>query len=268
VVIGKTGFIGAAIIAEAAGQGVTAIALRHHEDPASFLNPGDVLVNCTLNPDYKAKPYEQENDAEARTAGIASRRQCRVIMLSTRRVYGPAVRWGAVEDAPAAGDESLYGRNKSRTEQQILSLLGDAACILRVSNAFGYEYTAGAGMRKSFFGAMLYRLKHQGEILFDMQPETRRDFLPVEAVARAVLQAAAAGLSGIYNIGAGFALSCGSLADQLIAGYGSGVLHAAGDVTDEFYLDTKKWTNRFGPLVNSADILNTARMSGERLRHE
>ncbi len=268
IVIGSHGFIGAAILAEAARQGVAAIPLRYHEDPEPFLAPGDVLVNCTLNPDYKSQPYDLENDAEAQTAAIAARRQCRVIMLSTRRVYGPAVRWGADETAPADGDESIYGQNKSRTEQRILFLLGDAACILRVSNAFGYEYSAGAAMRKSFFGAMLYRLKHQGEILFDMQPQTRRDFLPVEAVARAVLQASGARHSGITNVGAGFAVSCGSLADQLIAGYGSGVLRAAGGVTDEFYLDTKKWTDRFGPLVNPADILNTARMSGERLRHE
>ncbi len=267
--IGKTGFIGAAIRAEAASQGVATIALRHHEDPEFFLNPGDVLVNCTLKPDYKTQPYDLANDAEAQSAGIAARRQCRVIMLSTRRVYGPAVRWGATEDAPAEGDESIYGRNKSRTEQHILSLLGDAACILRISNAFGYEYTPGAGMRKSFFGAMLYPLKHHGEIRFDMHRDTRRDFVPVEAVARAVLLAAGAKLSGITNVGAGFAVSCGSLADQLIAGYGSGVLRAAGEITDEFYLDTKKWTDRFGgPLVNSGDILNTARMSGERLRHE
>jgi nucleoside-diphosphate-sugar epimerase len=268
MVIGGGGFIGAAVLAEAGRRGLATLAPRRDDPLDELLEPGDVVVNCALRPEYKSQPYAPAHDIEAASAELAARRDCRVIMLSTRRVYGAAARWGADERAPADGDETIYGANKARTERRIAALLGERACILRVSNAFGFEFARGAAPRRSFLGLMLHRLKHEGEIVFDMHRATRRDFIPVGWVATAVVRAALAGLSGIYNLGGGGPIGCGQLAEAVIAGYGAGVLRAPERVSDEFYLDTRKLTERLGAFGGPGDILETARACGEKLRRE
>jgi dTDP-4-dehydrorhamnose reductase/UDP-glucose 4-epimerase len=187
-------------------------------------------------------------------------------MLSTRRVYPATERWDAKEDSPAEGDETHYGRNKAVSERAVTALLGSEAKILRLSNVFGFEYDPTA-LRRTFFGQALTSLRNDGQIVLDMDPRSRRDFLPVELCAKAIVLGALQGRGGIYNIGCGFAVSCGQIAQWLLDGYGSGeIVLADKGIRDEFFLNTDKWRAQFGELVESEQLQRICRELGRRLQ--
>ncbi len=266
IVAGGSSFVGGHILEAARGR-LPAMAVDARAWSDDLVTPDDVVVTCALHPAYRSEPYEAAFDIERSIAESAARGGAKVIMLSTRRVYPAACRWGARESDPAPGDETRYGQNKARTEQAVLASAGDNARVLRLSNVFGFEYQSGATARTTFFGMMLSRLRGQGEIYLDVAPATRRDFIPVDWAATAVVSAALVWRGGILNIGAGGAVSCGEIAEQVIAGYGSGVLRCADGVRDEFYLDTSKWLNEFGVARSSAELLAAARLIGEKLQN-
>lgn len=267
VVFGASGFIGSQVVTQARAAGLTVLPVGRENPQSIAVSKADVVVNCAIGDSYRTTIYRREDDLERRTAERAAECGARVIMLSTRRVYPAEVRYGAKESDPADGDESVYGRNKAHTERAIAETLGDRACILRLSNVFGFEYVAPRPPRTTFFGMMLSTLKARGEIVLDVAPETRRDFIPADWVAQAVLTAAQSGVAGVFNLGSGEPIACGIVASAVIEGFGDGQLRCGDAVRDEFYLDVTKWVDRFGPPPNADGIIAVARKLGERLRH-
>ncbi|MDP2182344.1 MAG: SDR family oxidoreductase [Actinomycetota bacterium] len=267
VVIGASGLIGSHLTSEAMRQGLPVISVSRGELLEDVLTQDDIVVNCALTPAYRTGPYDPAADLERKSAEIARRCHARVLMLSTRKVYAAACQWGAREEDEIDFDGPGYGPNKARTEAWIEDALGERALILRLANAFGFEYTPGGPVRPSFFGHMLHRLRHEGEIYFDMASETRRDFIPVWIVVRSIVGAVKAGASGVFNIGSGSAVACGDVARALISGYGEGRLQETLDVRDEFFLNNSKWTTRFGRPEGTVDPLVVAHTFGERLRY-
>jgi nucleoside-diphosphate-sugar epimerase len=268
IVVGVSGLIGRAVALEAAVRGLQVISVGRGQSVADVIGAGDVVLNCALDPVYRAGPYDPAIDLERQSAETALRAGARVVMLSTRKVYEPEVQWGAAEtDATIAAGQG-YGPNKARTEAWLLDAAqGDRALIVRLSNVFGFEFVSGAQPRPSFFGQMLYRLKTQGEILFDMSPATRRDFIAADAVATALVDAILKDASGVYNLGSGAAAVCNDIARAVICGYGTGRLHWADAVRDEFFLDCRKWGSEIGPITGQADLLSVVTTLGERLRY-
>lgn len=266
IVVGTRGLIGSALSEAAAAAGMDVVAVHRGMAVEDVVREGDVLANCALAAAYRTGPYDPAVDLERQSAAVAAERRARVIMLSTRKVYRADVQWGAREDDALQLDGEGYGPNKARTEAWIRDALGDRALVVRLSNVFGFEYVADTGGRSSFFGQMLYRLRHQGEIVFDMSPETRRDFIPVGDVARALVGAIASGTGGVFNLGSGSAVACGEIAQAVISGYGEGRLRSVDDVRDEFFLDSSKWSSTFGCAGNAASSLDVAQGFGRRLR--
>jgi dTDP-4-dehydrorhamnose reductase/UDP-glucose 4-epimerase len=138
-----------------------------------------------------------------------------------------------------------YGAAKLASEARLRSRLGDRLTILRLSNIF--DPSEADRDRRSFFGLAMRRLRHQGEIFFDMSPFVQRDFLPALVLAERLITIARDPAPGIFNLGAGFPVATGRIAQWLIEGYGSGRL-VVGDFRefDSFYLDVEKATNTWG----------------------
>lgn len=265
-VVGASGFIGGALVRQAIAEGISVVGVGRDDAPLRDLAADDVLAVCAIDPNFRVSPYRRENDLELRAATVAAERGSRVVMLSSRRVYPESVRFGASESDEAGGDETQYGRNKAQTERSILGLLGERACVLRLGNVFGFEYVSAAAPRGTFFGMMLSSLKERGEIVLDVQRDTRRDFVPLDWVAPAVLSAVRSRAHGILNVGSGHPVACGDIAEAVIEGFGRGQLRSGNEVRDEFYLSMKKWSASFGAPPDASAIIAAARRQGERLR--
>lgn len=267
VLVGKRSFIARAVAEAARSLALDCVALAH-DTPLDGLAATDSVINFALRPEYRSSAYAANSDIDLRTAQAAERAKAHFLMLSTRRVYGPDCRWGATEKMAAQGDETTYGQNKALSETAVLESLSGKAGIFRLSNIFGYEYDA-ALPRKSFLGLMLQSLKQENTIFFDMHPDTRRDFLPVELTANLLLDRALDRTEGTYNLGSGFAVNCGDLADWVCEGYGDGKLVCDPPIRrDEFFLKMDKWRSQFDLPIDENTIHDYCVGLGRRLRCE
>lgn len=267
VLRGPSSFIAQHVARVANEAGIEVLALDRTAALNETLNADDVVINFALTPEYRSAAYRPEFDQDLLTAEAASKVGARCVLLSSRRVYPPSERWSAVERGPTAGDETPYGRNKAATEKAVLDLTQGDATVLRLSNVFGMEYGGGRS-RGTFFGRMLQDLRSSGTIRFDMAAQTRRDFIPVDDAAAAIVKIASAGREGIYNLGSGLPISCGQVAQWVISGYGSGAFlePEAAQIRDEFYLDMTKWVSEFELPTNSHRLQMTCNMIGLWLR--
>jgi nucleoside-diphosphate-sugar epimerase len=267
ILLGKSSFIARNVAKTAAQRDLDCLALPH-DAPLDSLSPDDCVINFSLDPAYRAGAYDERTDCDLKAARATAKAGAGFVMLSTRRVYPSGSRWDIREDAPAPGDETAYGRNKAHSERAVHDATEGLAGVFRLSNIFGYEYDP-SRPRRSFLGLLLGSLKEEKTIFFDMSPQTKRDFLPVELCAQLLLDRARERQSGTYNLGAGFPVACGELARWVCEGYGDGRLVCEPDtVRDEFYLNMDKWRSRFALPFDQAALRDYCIGLGRRLACE
>jgi hypothetical protein len=197
-------------------------------------------------------PYDEDHDLDLRWARLARQADLHYVMLSSRKVYAEDEQFGACEESKVVGLDA-YGRNKVETEKRLRDTLPPGKLtILRIGNLIGMEYPRD---RSSLMGYMLGELASKDCIEFTQSPFSRRDCLPFEVGADAMLRIMDQRIAGTYNLGAGFATMIGEIALWLIAGYGSGKLHAqVGGAHGEFCLRVDKLAKQI-PLSFSRDQL-------------
>jgi len=266
VLVGGGSFIARHMHRAGLKSGVDILSVPHDTDLGPVLKSSDAVINFALNPAYFSGSYSEENDCDLRTARHAARAGARMAMLSTRRVYPSAVRWNAHETDEAIGDETAYGKNKARSEASILELFNGRVAIFRLSNVFGFEYEPDRN-RRTFLAQMMRTLKTENAIRFDMHPDTRRDFIPVEAGVKAILLRVQEAVDGIFNLGCGFPVRCGDVARWVMEGYGGGALAVDPPaVKDEFFLNMDRWQSRFDPPIDPDGLRLYCQELGERLQ--
>jgi UDP-glucose 4-epimerase len=263
LLVGKSSQLARAVL-ETASAAIAVHAVSHDTDwNAIHFDDFDVVVNMAYDPRYMREPYDEAKDFDLWVARKTDAARPHFVMLSTRRVYGPNAPFPANESTvPAPADH--YGRNKLATEIAVKQLLGPRCTILRVANVFGFEPG-----HHTFFGIVLKSLKERGQIVLDVAPTVRRDFIYIEDFARIVRALLANPPGGTLNIGSGVATELGSIARAVIEGYGEGQLVVESEQErDNFLLDVSRLESVIGPTSASAGILQRCREIGARLRNE
>ena len=219
------------------GEGsMIAQALRRHPQAASWrylphrqalaepdrMRDARTVINLAFDPRLKSTPYHPDLDVDRQLADRLVDTSCAYIMASTRMVYGPAGDDQRLTESMKPEPANEYGRAKLASERHLATTLGDRVTVLRLSNIF--DATEAAGDRRSFFGMAMRGLATHGRIVFDMSPFVARDFLPADLLADRLVEVAAHPRAGVFNLGAGFAVPTGRIAQWLIGGYGSGEL--------------------------------------------
>lgn len=203
------------------------------------------VINLAFDPWLKSNPYDEAFDVDLQLARMLAAAPVRYIMASTRMVYGPAHGDCRLAEDMAEQPTTAYGVSKLACERRVSGLLGDRLTILRLSNIF--DSVEAACARASFFGLAMNALQTKRRISFDMSPYVARDFLPALRLAEWLSTIAAQPASGVFNLGAGFAVPTGRIAQWLIEGYGSGELLITNfREFDSFWLDTGKATRTWG----------------------
>lgn len=234
LLVGTTSLLGGAVVEEGKGQlALTAISHRQIED-ADF-GAYDTVVNMAYDPRYLRQAYDYALDFDLKVASLTAQARAHFVMMSTRRVYGPSGAAPIPEAAPTEPRDN-YGRNKLRTEGEVLDLLGDRCTILRLSNAFGFEPG-----RHTFFGIALENLRRHKRIVLDANPLVKKDFIPLAECAAGIVSVLREKPAGIFNLGYGTATEIGQIAMWLIEGYGEGeLLVTSTEERDSFLLDNSK----------------------------
>ena len=121
MLVGSGSMLGAAMMAQTK-PGLDLTGIGHTQ--FAGLNPGeyDIVINMAYDPRYMRAAYDQALDYDLRVAHAAAAAGCHFVMVSTRKVYGPALQFPLPESAPEAPTDN-YGRNKLETEGRVASLL-------------------------------------------------------------------------------------------------------------------------------------------------
>lgn len=243
VIIGKNSMMGQEMQNHFSGTGWIFLDHKQAQTDLSWADKAHCVINFAFSPFLRHHEYNADQDIDLKLARSMNA-QCHYVMISSRAVYGSGTSNRLFEtDTPRP--QTFYGQNKWRIEQQLNEMLAARLTVLRCANVFGHEYG-----RRSFFGMALTNLKNMGEIVFDMNPEVRRDFIAVWHVARAIGQIAQTPKAGLYNLGSGYGTACHDIASWIIKGYGHGNLIATSDERrDDFYLDMTKTKTAFNPPV-------------------
>ncbi len=261
LLIGKSSFLARGILSQE-NRELSVDALSHTADLASIdLDSYDVVVNTAYDPSYMMHPYREEADFDLKVAKHVERCRAHYVMLSTRRVYGPAAPFRITERCRPMPD-GHYGRNKLRTETAIQSMLGSRCTILRVGNVFGFELG-----RRSFFGIALRTLKESNRIVLDVSPFVSRDFVHLGDFATLLRRTLVHRPQGVYNLGTGCATAVGRIALSIIEGYQSGDLLVTSPVErDSFELDVMKLSSCIGSLDSVIDVHTRCVEIGRKLK--
>lgn len=263
VLIGKNGFLGAALSTSLPGKWAH-LSYKDVTDSALVLKNADIVINCAYNPALRHADYNQSNDIDHSIARMIGPKTF-YVMLSTRMVYGeslpgPRPFLETDECRPA----NMYGKNKLTVEENLKRLLGqERLVLLRLSNIFGLEPG-----RPTFMGAAQTSLKRTGEIIFDLAPDSKRDFLPVKYLAESIEKIVASPVAGTFNIGSGIQVSCDEISSWLIEGYGNGrTVYTDTSQKGQFVLDIEKASRTFDlTAIAKGDIRTECIECGRKLR--
>jgi hypothetical protein len=93
--IGSGSFIAQHVAQKAAENRLEIIAASHDMNLDSVLRGADTAICFSLDPRFRAEPYEKTRDRELAVAQACTRHGVRFVMLSSRRVYPAEHRWNA-----------------------------------------------------------------------------------------------------------------------------------------------------------------------------
>lgn len=260
LLVGAGSMLGTALLSEKRA-GILLTGISHRDFASADLGAYDAVINMAYDPRIMRQAYDPALDFDLRVADAAARAGRHFVMISSRRVYGPARQWPLPEDAPKAPAD-FYGRNKLETEGRVQDIGGSGCTILRLANVFDYEPS-----RHTFFGIALTSLRREGRIILDSNPLVKKDFIPLPDCAGAILTILSQLPAGIFNLGYGTATEIGQIAQWLIEGYGRGELVAtSAEMRDEFLLDITRLTARIEAPARTS-IRERCVEIGKRLRH-
>jgi nucleoside-diphosphate-sugar epimerase len=252
LIIGKNSFI-----ANSFGEEVTRIAISDI-DNVNF-NDYDTVINCSIHPNFREQKYDEKYDLDFLVAQKAHENKKHYIMISSRKVYGSFDQLKIFNEDSDTKPDTRYGENKLLAENKIKNL-SDNHCILRCSNVYGLERN-----RKTFFGFCIDQLLNTNTIIFDINEETKRDFLPVEKLAEIIKKISAKKIKGLFNVGSSIGLEVGEVAINLIYGYEKGnFISMNTEKKDQFILNNSKLKNEL-QIEIEIDLKNHIKNIGKTL---
>lgn len=248
VVTGASGFLGRAVMAELAANGMLAVGVCRRAVAGMHLvadyrdtPQADVLIHLAEEPD---RAVANRNEAALREQADVVRRLSdrsgKVIYASSGAVYGDAGRAPFTTDDPVNGYD-LYSCSKIASERVVVEAGG---IVLRLANLYGVGMSP-----NNVISDIVRQVPGEGALrVRDDKPV--RDFLAVTDAARAFALVAKAAVSGILNIGSGKGQSIGDVARL--------ALDVAGQACREIVA-----TNPAGkPSVNVLDVAGTLERIG------
>lgn len=203
LVLGGTGMLGRAVVAEARSRGWAALGLSHAQadldDRGRLLGWAErfrpeVVVNCAAYTKVDAAETDRERafavngDGVANAAALAGRAGARLVQVSTDYVFDGKAQAPYREDAPTA-PLSVYGESKLAGERRALGY--ERSLVVRTSWLFG---PGGAS-----FVATMVGLIEAGRLPLRVVTDQQGCPTSTPSLARALLDLAAREASGIVH---------------------------------------------------------------------
>lgn len=242
-VLGASGFVGTHVTAylDRSGHEFQAVP-RGGALPDGRL--GHVIYCIGVTGDFPERPWEAVDAHVCSLLRLAAEASFESILyLSSVRVYaggaGPAREEDEIRLSPARAPD-LYNASKALGEAITLSL-GDRGRVARPSNVYG------PGQSDSFIAEVVDEAVADGAVTFRSPPESSRDYIAVEDVARLLVDIALRGRERIYNVASGVATTNAELGALISATTGYEIRYAADAVASPVpAIDNRRIREEFG----------------------
>lgn len=251
-VLGAGGFIGSHIVNHLRSLGHSVFVPgrgdgRLHEQPL-----GHVIYAIGITADFRTRPYDTM-EAHVSLLGSLMRdaRFDSFTYLSSTRLYGSAN--ATDEDADfrvnPARPGDLYDLSKLAGEALCLAHPQATVRVARLSNVYGGDMDRVGAPSQNFLPTVIREAVRDRRIVLRSAPESAKDYVAIEDVARALHRIALDGAHRIYNVACGRNVSHAALAASLARITGCKVEVAPGAPLIEFReIDTSRIESLFaGP---------------------
>ncbi len=175
----------------------------HYKDflllSSKFLDSVSYIVNCSSNKKYVSNKYAKGNDFDLIIANKIKDLNCKLIFLSTRKVYKLG---DNLKETSTLRPKCNYSKNKLITENKLIKVLKNKILILRVSNLIGLSVLI-KGRRKihnTFIENFFYNA-NQGKIFNN--GKIYKDFLTINKFAEIIQKLISRNVTGLYNVSSG-----------------------------------------------------------------
>ncbi len=202
IIIGKKSFIGSNLFYFLKKKKFRIRILSYKEFiklDQSFLKNFDFIINCSIHKNYTNKKYDIKNDFDCHIAKKIIKLNCKLIFLSSRRVYKPSKN---INEKAKLQPSCLYSKNKIITEKKLIYILDERVLILRISNLIGLNLNQRRSRKihDTFINIFLRNVRKN--YIYDNQ-EIYKDFLSIEKFCLIIEKLINKDAFGIYNVSIG-----------------------------------------------------------------
>lgn len=204
-------------------------------------NDYDFIVNFCIQPEHFNRLLSDNEMIDYNIAKHIKNDKTKFVFLSSRKVYGSCTELKIYDEISELKPFDFYSKNKCNIEQKLSEILNkNNLLILRTGNIIGKPSN-----RKSygtFIGWIESELKNNGKVICTINKNAKKDFITKEYFQEALKKSIEYDLSGIYNIGANFALTTEELLESILPEHYIEYSPKENE-SEQFVLDCKKIHN-------------------------
>ena len=163
----------------------------------------DYIINFCIQPEQFTEIISEDEMIDVKIAQNIAGSNAKFIFLSSRKVYGSSIKLQKYKETDELKPYDFYSKNKATIETKLQQLIPNNLLILRVGNVIGEPTRKN---NKTFIGWIEKELKEKGKVYCTILPDTRKDFITKDYFQSVLAAVIENNLTGIYNVGAGFAL--------------------------------------------------------------
>jgi nucleoside-diphosphate-sugar epimerase len=200
-ILGGTGFVGAHLARHLRANGDEVS--RPGREASLNGELGHVVYAIGLTADFRSRPFATIDAHVSRLARVLERARFESFLyLSSTRVYArsPSGDEDSVLSVDPSSPDDLYQLSKLTGESLCLGIDMRTVRVARLSNVFGPPIE-GAGMHpESLLPGLMRSAIIDGRVRLRTAPETAKDYVFVDDVAKALRRIALQGRSRLYNV--------------------------------------------------------------------
>ena len=158
------------------------------------------IINCALNKKYITNKYSRKHDLDFKIGCIIKKFKSKYILLSSSKVYRPT---NNIKEKNKPNPISNYGKNKFKTEQIMLNLLGNRLLILRISNIIGIRNFNQKRRLHFTYADFFFENLLKKKIFLINDYKIYKDFISINQFCLIMKKIIKNNLYGLYNLSLG-----------------------------------------------------------------
>ena len=174
----------------------------------------DWIINFSIQPDFRRRILSANELIDANIANAIKDMKTKFVMISSRKVYGTHENLRSFYETDKCYPLDFYAKNKVAAENGVLNLLPNRSLVLRVANII--DFPSLRPDQRVFMGWIRDSMRDNGELNVTENPDVRKDFITRDYFHHALRDLMNQNQSGVFNVGAGFAVSMRELLPRIV----------------------------------------------------